>query len=59
MLQGYKTYITGAVAILGAIGAYLVGDVSLVDTAQIVVTALLGMFIRAGVTTDTNTTGLR
>lgn len=59
MLQGYKTYITGAVAIFGAIGAYLVGDVSLVDTAQIVVTALLGMFIRAGVTTDTNTTGLR
>ena len=53
MLNGKKTYITGIVAIVSAAGAYLIGDVSLADTAQIVVTALLGMFIRDGVNTAT------
>jgi hypothetical protein len=52
MLKGYKTYITAGIAVIGAIGAYLVGDVGLADTAQIVVTALLGAFIRHGVTTE-------
>jgi hypothetical protein len=51
MLSGYKTYITATVAVVGAVAAYLVGDVSLADTAQIVVTALLGAFIRHGVST--------
>ena len=49
MLSGYKTYITAAVAIIGAIGAYLVGDVAIGDTAQIIVTSLLAAFVRNGV----------
>jgi hypothetical protein len=52
MLKGYKTYITAGVAVIGAIAAYLVGDVSLADTAQIVLTAVLGATIRQGVKTD-------
>ncbi len=48
MLSGYKTYITAALAALGALAAYLVGDASLMDTVQLVVTALLGAFIRHG-----------
>lgn len=54
MLKGYKTYITAGVAVLGAIAAYLVGDVGLADTAQIVLTAILGATIRSGVSTEAN-----
>jgi len=46
MLKGYKTYITGGVTIIGAVAAYLVGDADLVQTAQLVVTAVLGMTVR-------------
>lgn len=53
MLEGYKTYIVAIVAIVGAIGAYLTGEMSINDAAQIVVTSLIGMFIRKGVKTDT------
>lgn len=49
MLSGYKTYITAGVAIVGAVAGYLTGDVSISDAAQLVVTALLGAFIRNGV----------
>lgn len=49
MLAGYKTYITAAVAVIGAIAAYLTGDASLVQTAQLVVTAVIGATIRHGV----------
>lgn len=52
MLSGYKTYITGVVAIVGAVGAYLAGDATVANTAQLVITALLGMFIRHGVSTS-------
>lgn len=52
MLSGYKTYITAAVAIIGAVGAYLSGEVSLVDTVQLVVPALLGAFVRSGSKAD-------
>jgi hypothetical protein len=50
MLKGKKTYITAIVAIVGAIGAYLAGDASVMQTAQLVTTALLGMFLRNGMT---------
>lgn len=53
MFSGYKTYITAAVAVVGAIGAYLTGDMALADAAQLVVTAVLGAFIRSGVKSDT------
>lgn len=52
MLKGKKTYITAAVAIVGAVAGYLVGDVSMADAAQLVVTALLGAFVRAGVSSE-------
>lgn len=49
MLKGYKTYITATVTVIGAVAAYLVGDASVSDTAQLVVTAALAAFIRDGV----------
>lgn len=50
MLSGYKTYITSVVAVVGAVGAYLSGDMSIADAAQIVVTGLIGAFVRNGAT---------
>ena len=49
MLTGYKTYITGGVAIVGAVGLYLAGTDTLAQSIQLVITALLGMFIRNGI----------
>ena len=49
MFAGKKTYITAAVAVIGAIAAYLTGDATAADTAQLVVTALLAAFLRSGV----------
>lgn len=49
MLKGYKTYIVAAVAALGAIATYLVGDATLTDTIQLVVAAALGATIRNGI----------
>lgn len=54
MLKGYKTYVVGAVAILGAIASYLVGDVEAAAAAQLILTAILGMTVRAGITTEKN-----
>lgn len=49
MFSGYKTYIVAAVAILTAVGAYLVGDLPIADAAQAVLTAILAATIRNGV----------
>lgn len=49
MFSGYKTYIVGGLAILTAIGTYLAGDLALADAAQAVLTAILGMTVRAGI----------
>jgi hypothetical protein len=46
MLKGHKTYITGTLAILTAIGTYLSGDMSLAEAIQLVVSAALGMTVR-------------
>jgi hypothetical protein len=46
MFKGYKTYIVSAVSIIGAVAAYLVGDVSVAQTIQLIVTAVLGATIR-------------
>lgn len=54
MLKGYKTYIMAGVAVIGAVAAYLVGDLSIADTAQTVLTAILGATIRHGITTEAN-----
>jgi hypothetical protein len=52
MLSGYKTYITAGLAVVGAVAAYLTGDMAIADAIQIVVTAVMGAFIRNGVTTE-------
>ena len=49
MLKGYKTYITAALAIIGAIAGWLTADVSLTDAVQIIVPAAVGMFVRVGI----------
>jgi len=49
MLKGYKTYIVAALAALGAIGAYLYGEMTLPETAQAVLTAVLSATIRNGI----------
>ena len=49
MLSGYKTYITAGVATISAVAAYLVGDADLMQTVQLVVTALLAAFVRNGI----------
>ncbi len=49
MLSGYKTYIVGALALLGALGGYLDGDLTVAAAIQLAVTAIMGMTIRAGV----------
>jgi len=49
MLAGYKTYIVAGLSVLGAVAGYLVGDMSLPDAVQVVVTAVLGATIRDGI----------
>ena len=51
MLIGYKTYIVGALAVLGAIGGWLDGDMTLLAALNIAVPALLAMTVRHGVAT--------
>ena len=48
-LAGYKTYIVAAMGVLGAVAGYLTGDVGLADAVQLMLTAVLGATIRAGV----------
>ncbi|CAB5155653.1 hypothetical protein UFOVP149_21 [uncultured Caudovirales phage] len=50
MLKGYRTYILGGIAILGAAASYLVGDASLNEAINLAVTAGMAMFVRSGVT---------
>jgi hypothetical protein len=52
MLKGKKTYVTGVLGVLGAIGFYFTGDMSLADAINTGITAILGMTIRAGITTE-------
>ena len=49
LLKGYKTYVTAALTVVGAVGAYLVGDATGEVTAQLVITALLAAFVRNGI----------
>lgn len=51
MLRGYKTYIMGTVGVITAVATFLVGDAGLMDTLQIMLTAVMGMTIRHGITT--------
>lgn len=47
-LKGRKTYIVGALGVLGAIVGFLVGDMSAPQAAQLAITSLLGMTLRNG-----------
>ncbi len=49
MLKGYKTYIVGALAVLGAAGGWLDGDMTLLAALNLAVPALLAMTVRHGV----------
>lgn len=49
MLAGYKTYITAGVAAVSAVAAYLTGDATAMEAAQLVFTALIGAFVRNGI----------
>lgn len=51
MLSGYKTYIVGTRAALGAVASFLMGEVGFADAAQLILTSLLGMTIRSGINT--------
>jgi uncharacterized membrane-anchored protein len=44
-----KTVWTGIIAIVGALAAYFTGEASLADTLQLILTALIGMFLRSGI----------
>lgn len=53
MFAGYKTYVTAGVAVIGAVAAYLVGDADLMQTANLVFTALLAAFVHNGIKNGT------
>ena len=48
-LAGKKTYITAVTGILTAIGAYLIGEMTLVETFQAVWPLIAVAFLRKGV----------
>ena len=51
MLNGYKTYIVGALAILGALGGWLDGDLTPLAALNLALPALLSMSVRHGLAT--------
>ena len=52
-LEGKKSYLVGVGALLAAAGLYLQGQIELGAAVQLAVTALMGIFIRKGIKTDT------
>ena len=44
-----KTFWAGIVAVLTAIGCYLSGECTLIQTVQTVATGIIGIFLRAGI----------
>ena len=48
-LAGKKTYITAITGIVGALGAYLVGDMNLVEAFQVVWPLISVAFLRKGI----------
>ena len=48
-LAGKKTYITAITGIVGAVGAYLVGDMTLVEAFQVIWPLITVAFLRKGV----------
>lgn len=54
--KGKKTYITSAVGIVTAIGAYLVGEMALSELIQTVFPLLSIIFVRSSIETTSATT---
>lgn len=52
MLKGKKTYVVALGGLLGAVGAYLTGQVSLVEAILVGVNSLGLASLRAGVKSD-------
>lgn len=50
--QGKKTYTAGIVTSLSALLAYFAGDITLFESLQLVVPAILAMAVRHGQTTE-------
>ncbi len=48
-LKGYKTYITAGIAVITALGAYATGDATLMQTLQLLFTAVMGATVRNAV----------
>jgi hypothetical protein len=48
MLSGYKTYIAGALAVLGALGGWLDGELTVAAALNMAVPAILAMTLRHG-----------
>jgi hypothetical protein len=49
MLSGYKTYIAGALTVLGALGGLFSGNLTADAALNLVVPAVLAMTVRHGV----------
>lgn len=49
MFNGYKTYIAGALTILGALGGYLTGNLAPDQAINLIVPAVLAMTVRNGI----------
>jgi hypothetical protein len=52
-LQGKKTYMTAVGGVLAAVGAYLSGEMEMGVMINVVITALLALFLRKGIKKDT------
>ena len=48
-LAGKKTYITAVTGIVGALGAYLVGDMNLIEAFQVIWPLITVAFLRKGI----------
>ena len=55
-LQGKKTYMTAVGGVLAAVGAYFSGEMEMGVMINVVVTALLALFLRKGIKKDTENT---
>lgn len=51
MLNGYKTYIVATLAVLGALGGWLDGDLAPVAALNLAIPALLSITVRHGIAT--------
>ena len=49
MLSGYKTYIVGTLAVLGAVGGWLDGDLTILAALNLPIPSLLAMTVRSGI----------